>query len=217
MYRHIGRYLIALAVALVTVGAAPALANECEAGKSLFVNISAERPNAVQVALLVAFANAGPEYFPPPTESDEPVYFGGQEARVSLFFSDAAASYAIDLTSLTKKQQKKLDNFLHKEFGYRIEDIVRLQGGDPDLNGPLPDIRMLQGFGAQVFGCSLCVAEALQAAGIEGVDPNDAETLTPYLLPDTAIMSPSAFYLIYDRIEEEGDPCRDITAAVISF
>ena len=220
MFRRLGRYFIALAIALVTLSADAVFAeNGCEASKSLFVNISSDRPNAVQVALLVAFANAGPECFP---GEEPPECFGGQEAQVQLFFADAAASYAIDTSTLTKRQLRKLRNYLRKEFGYRIDDVLRLQGpanmDDPDLNGELPDIRTLQLFGTRVFGCSLCLAEALTAAGVEGIDPNDPTTLMPYLLPDAEIIAPSEFYVLYDRTEEQrGSTCPDVTASAISF
>jgi len=198
--------LIALTVALVTLGGAPAFADDdCDAVKSLFLNISSERPGTVQVALLVAAVNAG-----------------GQSAEIQLFFSNAAAAYAIDTHPqpdglLTEKQVKKLDQYLHKEFRYRLEDVVRLQGVDEDLNGELPDIWTLQQIPTtRVFACPLCIAEALTAAGVEGVDPFDSTTFAGYLLPGVEPMTPAAFSVIYDRVEE-GDPCRDITAAVISF
>ena len=159
MYRHIGRYFLALLTAILTLAPAAVIADEeCEPGKSMFVNIASERPNAVQVALMVAFANAAP-----PTLNGQP--FGGQNAAVQLFLSDAAAAFAIDVDTLTPKQRKKLNNYVHKEFLYRIDDIIHLQGpaapGDEDPNGDLPDIRTLQYFGARVFACSLCLREAL--------------------------------------------------------
>jgi hypothetical protein len=216
MYRHIGRYFIALAVALVTLGAAPVFANDgCEAGKSLFLNISNERPGNVQIALVVAYANAKDEIPEDPTPPDS-----GQAAETQLFFSNAAASYAINTSPgiLTKKQLKRLDKYLRKEFGYRLEDVVRIQGLEENLNGGMPDIRTLQEvYGSKVFACSICVAEALTAAGIEGIDPTNPETFMAYLIPDALPMSPSGFYRIYDRVEGEGADCRDITATVISF
>jgi hypothetical protein len=151
----------------------------------------------------------------------------GQSADIQLFFSNAAAAYAINphphpAGSLTKKQLKQLDKYLHKEFGYRLDDVVRLQEGAEDLNGGLPDIATLHELypeQVRVFACSLCVAEALTAAGVEGVDPYDPSTFMGYLLPGVEPMSPSAFSVMYDRREqgEQGNPCRDITAAVISF
>jgi hypothetical protein len=216
MFRHIGRYFVLLAAVVAAAGAAAVFADEgCEPGKSLFLNISSERPSNVQIALVVADANAsGGEPGDPMT---------GQSADIQLFFSNAAAAYAIyphaTPDGLSEKQVKRLDKYLRKEFGYRVEDIVRLQGIDEDLNGEdMPDIRSLQDdYAAQVLACSFCIAEALTAAGVEGVDPRDAGTFTRYLIPDSFPMSPSAFYLIYDRIDGEGADCVETSASVMSF
>jgi len=214
-------FVALLALALVAV---PAMAgqsgnlnrlntNKCDTDKSLLVNISAERPRGVQVALLVAFANAAGE-----TMGGQP--FGGQGALVQLFFSDAAAPYVLDLTELTVDEVEALEEYLQAEFGYGIADLLTLQGGDPDPNGQLPDILTLQGMGANVYACNLCVVETLAAVVeiLEGngvttsIDPEDFEA---YLLDGVEVMSPDKFSVMYDRTEKK--PRCDISAAVISF
>jgi hypothetical protein len=197
MLRHIGRYVAVFAIALMATAANSVFAdNECQPQKSLFVNIASARPHAVQVALLVAYVN-----------------IGVQKAEVQLFFADAAAPYVIDTEKLTKKQLLKLNIYLRKEFGYSISDILRLQGGGFASSEGLPTIKMLQelSFGAQVYGCSLCVSEALTAAG---VDPT--LSLEDYLIAGASIISPDDFSAIYDQYDTEGS-CPKVSASVISF
>ena len=198
----IHRYILLLIGALlITLGSSLGVAQEITCPeKSLFINISSERVRAVQVGLLVAFANAAP----PEMEG-----VNGQGAAVQLFFADAAAPYVIDSDKLSHSQRHRLDGYLRKTFGYGISDVERLQSQNLMVDG-LPGIfAMRDMFGAQVFACSLCVSETLHAIHLEV----DGLELMDYLIEGAELMTPPGFSVIYD-IETEDCSTK---AAVISF
>lgn len=178
------------------LGAEPALQGRalCEQQqKHLFINLASERAQRATVAFMVAQAN-----------------LFAQGAKVYLFLSDAAAHLVLEPAYMDREHLVELG------FPEPVEEQDAILHGlqAVDTANPLPSLKELREMGVTVFGCPLCVQEALAAPyTIFGADEDgdgmpdvDMQMWDQFVARDAQgepiadPISPADFAVMYSRI-----------------
>jgi len=200
-YFNITSLLLASALIGITAPAGMVKAHTIDDGcetKSLFVNLSSGRVQRTHLAFLVAQAN-----------------LFAQGADVTVFLADEAAHLVLKPEYIDFKHLRKIG--YPKGRNNKLDTLYELQ--EVDDENPLPSLKELQEMEVTIYGCPLCVNEAL-AKGLtifvpDGDDPDqmpdlDSEAWAEYVLPGIQPLGPMDF----DRLYARPDACN---AAVISF